>query len=130
MNSVWPEKLRRESVTASLFSGRSHHGRRFAAQAHFGGRADVFHGRHPAAGVQAAEGEILDRPELAHVAQFRLQFVAGDALRHLQNAAIADDHPAGERSQLRVGQSLDGHFRADSGGVSHGDRNYRLGHVK
>jgi len=122
MYSVCPVNGRPESVTASLFSGAV----TMASASritHIRWRFGRIPRRHPAARIQAAEGEILDIAQSEGIAQRRrCECEAGGASRHLENPRIADYDPVGQRRHFRVGQRFEHNLRADPGGVSHGER--------
>ncbi len=60
---------------------------------------------------------------------------AGDPPGLRQHRGITNHDPVSERPQVRVGQGLEDDFRADAGGIAHGEGNggkvvYGLRHAK
>ncbi len=119
MYSVWPVKGRPESVTASLFKRRRHHGFGLAAEAHFGSDADVLHGGHATAGIQPAEGKLLDTDERARILQFRRSGIPVTPPAISNTAASPTTIQRARSASSGSATACTHDFGADAGGIAH-----------
>ena len=123
MYSVWPVNGAPGKRDGFLVQRRGHHGFGLAAETHFGGDAHVLHGGHATAGVQPAEGKILDvRRERARREGPPASGIPVTRLGHFQHGGVAHYDPARQGRELGSATACRYDFGADAGGIPHGQR--------